>query len=89
MTMCKFPGCVAAARDGQSTCFVHGQKNIGTRCESCEGTGSRFYSGQNLTMACQYCGGLGLVNRLKRPAKPAVTPVDERGLIQLADRAEL
>lgn len=82
-TMCRYPGCVAGAVNGGETCFVH-LHGVGKLCAFCRGEGSRFYSGQNATMPCLYCGGTGLKDSSRRPVKPLVVPVEERGLIVAA-----
>lgn len=83
MTPCRYPGCVSEAKtDG--LCPVH-EKPTGSRmCDTCHGTGSHFYSGQNLTMACQRCGGTGFkdAKTSKVVPKRERVPVDQRGLIQ-------
>lgn len=85
MPMCSRPGCVAqAVSDG--FCPVHATR-AGKACETCRGTGSHFYSGQGLTMACQRCGGTGLKDSSARQMKrrPEDDPVEKRGLIQAAN----
>ena len=83
--MCKRPGCVAQVAHHSEFCGVHSQA-VGKSCERCQGVGSYFYSGQGLMMACQVCGGAGLVDRkVSAPRRnPATDLVDRRGLIELA-----
>lgn len=82
-------GCAALAV-AHGYCAVHdrGIKDFGTLCDKCKGTGVYFYLGQNLTMACQHCGGVGVVDRrrptLRLPKKKDREPIDQRGLITAA-----
>jgi len=81
MKMCAHPECISA-----DPCTVHLTRQ-GAPCERCQGTGLHFYSGQNVTMACQHCGGTGLKDTSQRPPKAERVNVDERGLIQVAEEA--
>lgn len=85
VTMCKRPGCVAQVDNGAEYCGVH-RAAVGKRCERCRGTGSYFYRGQDLTMACQWCGGTGQLDQKAHAPRrrPGDDPVEQRGLIQLS-----
>ena len=86
MPMCSRPGCVAQAVNGSGFCSVHAHP-AGKACARCRGTGSYFYRGQDLTMACQTCGGTGLIDqKTSAPRrKPKDDPIEQRGLIQVAE----
>lgn len=83
--MCKFPGCIAQAVDDEH-CGVHAHPVFGKPCERCKGSGSYWYKGQGITMACQMCGGTGLVDHRKGAPRRRKheDPIDQRGLIKLA-----
>jgi hypothetical protein len=83
--MCRLPGCVAQAPTG-TLCPVHATEQ-GRICSVCHGHGSRFYSGQGLTMACQNFGGTGLADyKQSAPRKRRDDdPVEQRGLIKIAN----
>lgn len=82
MAMCRWPGCISEAKAGES-CAVHASRT-GTPCPICHGSGSHFYAGQGLTMACQTCGGTGLADKRLPHGRRSrdEDPVDQRGLIQ-------
>jgi DnaJ-class molecular chaperone len=86
MNMCKFAGCLGAATK-EDMCPIHWAR-AGVPCERCKGAGAYWYTGEKVTMACQFCGGSGLKDKSKAKAKAVRTPVDERGLIQAQDGAE-
>lgn len=81
--VCRFAGCAAGVvRD--DLCAVHLDPAGGKFCETCHGTGKHFYSGHNLTMACQRCGGIGLKDAKTSTRIPNSerVPVDERDLMK-------
>jgi DnaJ-class molecular chaperone len=92
MNACEFPGCVGEAGDnGRCPVHVH-QKNGGKPCERCRGTGYvQHYTGFDMKSMvrdlCEQCAGVGLrdAKRSKVTPKAEVIPVDERGLIQIAE----
>jgi hypothetical protein len=86
--VCDLPGCCALATDGPR-CPVHRRAihDFSVICGKCKGTGLYFYSGQELTMACQTCGGVGVIDKRRqapRLPKKDREPIDQRGLIQAA-----
>lgn len=87
MAVCRFPGCAAEAAPTSDVCSVH-VRGGGELCVRCHGSGRHHYAGQNLEMACEICGGIGLVDRKARlPRKSSGDdPVSQRGLIRVAER---
>ena len=89
--MCRFPGCIAEASNGEC-CYVHAMQQ-GKPCDSCRGKGTRPHfnkkTGQlESIQPCDRCAATGLKDQHTGVPKVKREPVDDRGLIQLADEPE-
>jgi hypothetical protein len=93
MTVCTFPGCVAAAVDARGFCPVHASGR-GKRCDTCAGSGRLMRvdpaTGRDRTYACDVCGGVGIQDQRRSavPRAAASEPVDTRGLITASERSK-
>ena len=88
---CRFRGCVCLATVGD-LCPTHSHHHDGKACAHCRGTGTSSQQdatrgGQLVPAACPICAGTGLVDKKKpTPKKEKPVPIDERPLIQLAEK---